>query len=103
VAQTDLRFTMYDLRLQAVDQIENLKSENVNVEMCFAKSVRFFAAAGLQGERARALREWARYEIERGNRAGGELLWREVRAVFSRLDMDGDVRAMDAFLALSDA
>jgi len=67
---------------------------------CFAESVRIFAEAGLQGERARTLREWARYEIVRGNRAGGELLWREVRAVFARLDMDGEVRAMDAFLKL---
>ena len=50
----------------------------------------------MQGERARTLRDWARYEIERGNRARGELLWREVRAVFARLDMDGEVRAMDA-------
>jgi len=32
---------------------------------------------------------------------GGELLWREVRAVFARLDMDGEVRAMDAFLVPS--
>ena len=70
--------------------------------MCFAESVRIFADAGLQAERARTLRELARYEIERGNRAGGELLWREVRAVFARLDMDGEVRAMDAFLTLSD-
>jgi hypothetical protein len=54
----------------------------------------------LQGERARTLRDWACYEIERGNRAGGELLWREVRAVFVRLGMDGDVRAMDALLKL---
>jgi tetratricopeptide (TPR) repeat protein len=67
---------------------------------CFAESVRFFAEAGMQGERARTLREWARYEIARGNRVSGELLWREVRAVFVRLDMDGEVRAMDAFLAL---
>ena len=38
------------------------------------------------------------HEIERGNRARGELLWREVRAVCLRLGMDGDVRAMDAFM-----
>ncbi|MEO7912902.1 MAG: tetratricopeptide repeat protein, partial [Roseiflexaceae bacterium] len=83
------------------DQIVNRQSSIVNVEMCFAESVRVFAKAGLQGERARTLREWARYEIGRGNRVAGELLWREVRAVFVRLDMDGEVRAMDAFLTLS--
>ncbi|MEP7188535.1 MAG: tetratricopeptide repeat protein, partial [Roseiflexaceae bacterium] len=83
------------------DQIVNRQSSIVNVEMCFAESVRVFAAAGLQGERARTLREWARYEIARGNRAGGELLWREVHAVFVRLGMDGEVRAMDAWLRLA--
>jgi predicted ATPase/class 3 adenylate cyclase len=66
----------------------------------FEESIRIFAEAGMQGERAKTLREWARYEIARGNRAGGELLWREVRAVFVRLDMAGEVRAMDAFLKL---
>jgi hypothetical protein len=100
VAQTDLRFQIYDLRFGQQPAIVNHKSEIVNVEMCFAESVRIFAAAGLQGERARTLREWARYEIARGNRSGGELLWREVRAVFARMGMDGEVRAMDAFLTL---
>jgi len=74
---------------------------NSSPQRCFEESIRIFAAAGLQGERARTLREWARYEIARGNRVAGELLWREVRAVFARLDMDGEVRAMDAFLKLS--
>jgi len=87
-------------------KIENLAVLNSQRSMLnspsdyFAESVRIFAAAGLQGERARTLREWARYEIARGNRASGELLWREVRAVFMRLGMDGEVRAMNAFLTL---
>jgi class 3 adenylate cyclase/predicted ATPase len=84
----------------AVNQIVNRQSSIINVETCFAESVRIFAEAGLQGERARTLREWAHHEIARGNRAGGELLWREVRAVFVRLGMDGEVSAMDAFLKL---
>jgi tetratricopeptide (TPR) repeat protein len=69
---------------------------NSNPQHCFSESIRIFAQAGLQGERAQTLRDLARYEIERGNRASGELLWREVRAVFARLGMDGHVRAMDA-------
>jgi tetratricopeptide (TPR) repeat protein len=73
---------------------------NSSPQHCFSESIRIFAQAGLQGERAQTLRDWARYEIERGNRAGGGLLWREVRAVFTRLGMDGHVRAMDAFTAL---
>jgi len=101
-AQTDGRWAVDDGRLQAADHIVHRPSSIGRVEMCFAESVRIFAEAGLQAERARTLREWARYEIERGNRVGGELLWREVRAVFARLDMDGEVRAMDAFLTLSD-
>jgi tetratricopeptide (TPR) repeat protein len=89
-------------------RIDNSRSSILNSQFsipnspsdCFAESVRIFAEAGLQGERARTLREWARYEIARGNRASGELLWREVRAVFARLGMDGEVRAMDALLQL---
>jgi tetratricopeptide (TPR) repeat protein len=67
---------------------------------CFEESVRVLAEANLQGERARTLRAWARYELERGNHTAGELLWREVRAVFARLGMDGDVRLMDQQLVL---
>jgi tetratricopeptide (TPR) repeat protein len=74
---------------------------NAGPQHYFSESIRAFAETGLQGERARTLRDWARYEIERDNRAGGELLWREVRAVFVRLGMDGDVRAMDEYLVLS--
>jgi tetratricopeptide (TPR) repeat protein len=74
---------------------------NSSPRYCFEESVRIFAEAGLQSQRARTLRAWARYELERGNRVAGELLWREVRAVFARLGMDGDARAMDAILKLS--
>ena len=80
----------------AADQFSILNSQFVHAEIALPKVCAIFAEAGLQGERARTLREWARYEIARGNRAAGELLWREVRAVFARLDMDGEVRAMDA-------
>jgi predicted ATPase/class 3 adenylate cyclase len=83
------------LNAQPPSERQILNSDSVE---CFTESVRSFAESGLQGERARTMRAWARYQIERGNRAGGELLWREVRAVCLRLGMDGDVRAMDALM-----
>jgi class 3 adenylate cyclase/tetratricopeptide (TPR) repeat protein len=79
--------------LSSADLILNLDPHN-----CFWESVRIFTEAGLHGERARTLRAWARYQIKRGNRVGGEQLWHEVRAVFVRLGMDGDVREMDTEL-----
>jgi predicted ATPase/class 3 adenylate cyclase len=100
VSSSGERWTIDDGRSVDLSLVGQHPASVVHPQQCFEESVRIFAEAGLQGERARTLRDWARYEIERGNRAGGELIWREVRAVFVRLGMDGDVRAMDAFLVL---
>ncbi|HEU5104076.1 MAG TPA: tetratricopeptide repeat protein, partial [Roseiflexaceae bacterium] len=100
ISSSSGRSTIDDRRWTDLSPIVDRRSSIIHPQQCFEESVRIFAEAGLQGERARTLRDWARYEIERGNRSGGELLWREVRAVFMRLGMDGDVRAMDEFLNL---
>jgi hypothetical protein len=103
VAHPDYRSRTFDLALETNAQIDDRTPAIDNPAQCFSESVRLFARLGLQGERARTLRAWARYEIESGDRVRGELLWREVRAVVARLGMDGDVRQMDAFLTLPDA
>jgi len=46
-------------------------------------------------ERALTQRELARYELARGNHLLGLALWREVRAVFTRLGMTSDLGQMD--------
>lgn len=62
---------------------------------CFAESTRIFAGLGMPYERALTQRELARYELARGNHLLGLALWREVRAVFTRLGMTSDLGQMD--------
>ncbi|MEA3341115.1 MAG: adenylate/guanylate cyclase domain-containing protein [Chloroflexota bacterium] len=61
---------------------------------CFAESMQTFTAIGAEGERARTLREWARYEMDAGDLARGETMWREARAIFARLGMKLEVERM---------
>jgi predicted ATPase len=62
---------------------------------CFAESVQSFADMGAEGERARTLQAWARYELEQGDSARGDEMWREARNVFVRLGMELEVGRMD--------
>jgi tetratricopeptide (TPR) repeat protein len=52
---------------------------------CFTKSDQIAKEAGMEGERARTLREWANYELQRGDRARGAAMWQEARDLFVRL------------------
>ncbi len=63
---------------------------------CFEESQRIFAEMGMAGERARTLCDWARYEIERGDRAQGETMWQEARETFARLGMQREAERMGA-------
>jgi predicted ATPase/class 3 adenylate cyclase len=64
------------------------------VEECFAKSAEIFAEAEIEGERARTLREWARYELRRGNQERGTQLWEEARSIFEKLGAQMEVERM---------
>ncbi|RLC79076.1 MAG: hypothetical protein DRJ03_13310 [Chloroflexi bacterium] len=61
---------------------------------CFTESIQTFAAIGAEGERARTLREWARYEMDEGDLARGEAMWQEARNAFARLGMELEVERM---------
>jgi DNA-binding SARP family transcriptional activator/tetratricopeptide (TPR) repeat protein len=61
---------------------------------CFAQSLRMFEELGAEGERARTLRAWATYELERNDRAGGEAMWQQAREIFERLGMTLEVERM---------
>ena len=63
-------------------------------EECFGKSAEIFAEAEIEGERARTLREWARYELRRGNRERGTQLWEEARSIFEKLGAQMEVERM---------
>ena len=67
-----------------------------DAEACFAESERIFGELGMSVERARTLYALARHRLDRGDLARGQPLWREVRAVFARLGMRGDLAQLES-------
>jgi tetratricopeptide (TPR) repeat protein len=65
-----------------------------STEDCFNKSAEIFAEAEIEGERARTLREWAKYELGRNNRERGVKLWEEARSIFEKLGARFEVERM---------
>jgi hypothetical protein len=61
---------------------------------CFAESLRVWTETGMEAERARTLRAWARYEQERGMREHGHAMMKEAREIFTRLGMELEVERM---------
>jgi len=64
---------------------------------CFEESLRIFTEGGMEGERARTLKAWAEYALQRGNREErerGEAMWQEARETFARLGMGFEVERM---------
>ncbi|HET89428.1 MAG TPA: tetratricopeptide repeat protein [Chloroflexi bacterium] len=72
-----------------------LDGETYTAPDCFAEAVRIFTTVGAEGERARTLRAWARYELDFGERERGEEIWRQARALFTRLGMKMEVDRME--------
>jgi class 3 adenylate cyclase/tetratricopeptide (TPR) repeat protein len=60
----------------------------------FAKSEKVFAEAEINGERARTLREWARYELKNGNKKQGKTLWKKSRDIYVKLGAQLEVERM---------
>jgi tetratricopeptide (TPR) repeat protein len=63
---------------------------------CFAESLTVFTSIQMEAERARTLRDWARHELQRGDRERGLKLWREAREAFERLRMTLELERMAA-------
>lgn len=68
--------------------------DHIGAVACFTESTRIFAEMDAPAERARTLREWARYEYAKGDRARGEELWTAARVCFTRLGMDIELDRM---------
>jgi hypothetical protein len=68
-------------------------------EACFAESERIFKNIEREEERARTLREWARYKLEQGNQKQGMRLWEQARAIFVRLGAQPEVNRMEELYA----
>jgi hypothetical protein len=63
---------------------------------CFAESLTVFTSIQMEAERARTLRDWARHELQRGDRERGLKLRREAREAFERLRMTLELERMAA-------
>jgi serine/threonine protein kinase/tetratricopeptide (TPR) repeat protein len=63
---------------------------------CFAESLTVFTSIQMEAERARTLRDWARHELQRGDRERGRKLWHEAREAFRRLRMTLELERMPA-------
>ena len=83
---TAIRFSDWDTR-QETDH---------DAETCFSKSMQILTDADIDSERARTLREWARYEIMSGNKESGEKKWREAREIFTKLGAQMEVERMNS-------
>lgn len=62
---------------------------------CFEESAAVLARIGMEAERARTLRDWARHELRGGDPQRGRRLWHEARDAFERLHMQLEVERTD--------
>ena len=74
---------------------ETHQMSDYDAETCFSKSVKIFVDAEINSERARTLREWARYEFRRGNQEQGAKMWQEAQDIFARLGAEMEVERMN--------
>ena len=77
-----------------IKEKETGKSIDYDARSCFAKSEKIFAESEINGERARTLREWARYEFEMGNRDRATEMWQKAREIFATLGANMEVQRM---------
>lgn len=73
---------------------ETRKMTEFDAETCFARSVKVFVEAEIEMERARTLREWARYKFKQDQREPAEKLWLEAREIFAGLGAQMEVERM---------
>jgi class 3 adenylate cyclase/tetratricopeptide (TPR) repeat protein len=63
---------------------------------CFVQSARIFKEIERNDERARTLRDWARYELEHGDQKQGMSMWVEAKGIFTQLGALPEVERMEA-------
>jgi hypothetical protein len=66
-----------------------------DAETCFSKSAKILTDAEIEVERARTLRDWAKYKLNSGDHEQGRKLWEEAREIFSELGARMEVERMN--------
>jgi class 3 adenylate cyclase/tetratricopeptide (TPR) repeat protein len=74
--------------------LDPLAAKEYSARDCFKASEEIFKQSGGAGELARTWREWARYELKRGEVDLGKNLWSAARASFEKLGLDIEVQRM---------
>jgi predicted ATPase/class 3 adenylate cyclase len=80
---------------QIAAEMEGVAAGVASPAHCFGESLQIFTEMGAQAERARTLREWARYELEKGNAERGQQMWEKARDMFEQLGMGMEVVQMN--------
>ncbi len=80
--------------LTVANRTISLDGETYAAPDCLAEALRIFVQVGAEGDRARTLRAWARYEMDVGEQERGEEMWREARDIFTQLGMKMEVERM---------
>jgi predicted ATPase len=65
-----------------------------DAQACFAESLSICEATGMKAEKARTLRAWARFELERGVLDQGMAKWKEARDIFTSIGATLEVERM---------
>jgi predicted ATPase/class 3 adenylate cyclase len=74
---------------------ETHKMGEYDAETCFSKSAKILTDAEIEVERARTLRDWAKYKLNSGDHEQGRKLWEEAREIFSELGARMEVERMN--------
>jgi tetratricopeptide (TPR) repeat protein len=62
---------------------------------CFGESLSLFSNSGMQAGRARALRDWARFELTKDQTESAAVKLAEAREIFVQLGMDDEVARLN--------
>lgn len=78
-----------------VEIVDNGISRTADAEACFAESERIFNEIEREDERARTLREWAKYKLDHGDKIRGLPMWEQAKNIFTQLGAKSEVDRME--------
>lgn len=81
-------------RAIAIEDRQAGQPQMYDAPACFTESLHICSDMGMEGERARTLRAWASYELDRGDLRRGAAMWQEAREIFVRIGADLEAQQM---------
>ncbi len=68
-----------------------IEEKAYSAEACFQQASQHYQESGMEGDRARVLREWAKYELTKGDTRRAADLWAEAKAIFLKIGAELEV------------